>query len=119
MPIPVHLRNAALKVRRYSRLHHNHAGVVSLSADGTEVALTFDKALSLDKDYQVELLSTNTLLEAIEGPLPYSAIVCISMIMTVPLTMCCGARQVRALDAQGLCGRWWRAYTRALNSWRR
>ena len=46
-------RNAALAVRRYSRLHHNHAGVVSLSADGTEVAVTFDKALSLDKDYQV------------------------------------------------------------------
>ena len=42
-----------MQVRRYSRLHHNHAGVVSLSADGSEVAVTTAKASSLDKDYQV------------------------------------------------------------------
>ena len=51
-----------MKVRRYSRLHHNHAGVVSLSAAGTEVAITFDKTLSLDKDYQVELLHLSKIL---------------------------------------------------------
>ena len=60
-----------MKVRRYSRLHHNHAGVLSLSADGTEVAITFDKTLSLDKDYQVGLQSPlpNGLLEIIEDAL--------------------------------------------------
>lgn len=42
-----------MRVRRYERLHHNHAGVVSLSGDGSEVAITLTKALSLDSGYQV------------------------------------------------------------------
>jgi cyclophilin family peptidyl-prolyl cis-trans isomerase len=46
-------KGAGVGVRRYSRLHHNHAGVVSLSPDGSEVAVTTAKAHSLDKDYQV------------------------------------------------------------------
>ena len=46
-------KGAGVGVRRYSRLHHNHAGVVSLSADGSEVAVTTAKANSLDKTYQV------------------------------------------------------------------
>jgi hypothetical protein len=42
-----------VQVKRYGRLHHNHAGVVSLSHDGSEVAISLSKAISLDKDYQV------------------------------------------------------------------
>ncbi|EIE20043.1 cyclophilin-like protein [Coccomyxa subellipsoidea C-169] len=30
-------KGAGVRVRRYNRLHHNHAGVVSLSGDGSEV----------------------------------------------------------------------------------
>ena len=46
-------KGSGVQVRRYSRLHHNHAGVVSLSTDGSEVAITTAKANSLDKDFQV------------------------------------------------------------------
>ena len=46
-------KGSGVRVRRYERLHHNHAGVVSLSADGSEVAISLTKALSLDNGYQV------------------------------------------------------------------
>ncbi|BDA45262.1 probable peptidyl-prolyl cis-trans isomerase E [Coccomyxa sp. Obi] len=46
-------KGSGVRVRRYERLHHNHAGVVSLSGDGSEVAISLTKALSLDSGYQV------------------------------------------------------------------
>lgn len=46
-------KGSGVQVRRYDRLHHNHAGVVSVSEDGSEVGFSFNKAISLDKDHQV------------------------------------------------------------------
>ncbi|KAK9901375.1 hypothetical protein WJX75_009164 [Coccomyxa subellipsoidea] len=46
-------KGAGVRARRYQRLHHNHAGVVSLSGDGSEVAISLTKSLTLDNDYQV------------------------------------------------------------------
>ncbi len=42
-----------MHVRRYDYLHHNHAGVVSLSGDASEVVVTLTKAIYLDSSYQV------------------------------------------------------------------
>lgn len=46
-------KGAGVKVQHYEYMHHNHAGVVSLSGDASEVAITFTKALYLDSSYQV------------------------------------------------------------------
>ena len=42
-----------MHVRQYDYLHHNHAGVVSLSEDASEVVVTLTKAIYLDSSYQV------------------------------------------------------------------
>ena len=44
-----------MQVRPYQHLHHNHAGVVSLSGDASEVAISLTRALYLDSSYQVSL----------------------------------------------------------------
>lgn len=46
-------RGAGVQVRHYDYLHHNHAGVVSLSGDASEVVITVTKAIYLDSSYQV------------------------------------------------------------------
>ena len=40
-------------MRQYEYMHHNHAGVVSLSEDASEVVITLTKAIYLDSSYQV------------------------------------------------------------------
>ena len=51
-----------MQVRHYDYLHHNHAGVVSLSGDASEVVITVTKAIYLDSSYQVTCHSTSALL---------------------------------------------------------
>ena len=47
-------KGSGVQVRHYDYLHHNHAGVVSLSGDASEVAVTLTKAIYLDSSYQVQ-----------------------------------------------------------------
>lgn len=56
----VRYKGAGIRVRRYDRLHHNHAGVVSLSGNGSEVAISLTKSTTLDSDYQVDLCLLNS-----------------------------------------------------------
>ena len=51
---PCRYKGAGVQVRHYEYLHHNHAGVVSLSEDASEVVVTLTKAIYLDSSYQVK-----------------------------------------------------------------